>query len=275
MMRFAGTGGKTNCADGKGRQDEDMTTTAALRETYQRDGFVTGIDIFPDEEIREYRSQFDALEAREGREKCQIGIAGRHFDEEFIWRLASDSRILDAMEAVMGRDILLLSTHFFCKYPDPKGETFVAWHQDITYWGLEPPIANTAWLAIDDSDIENGCMKVIPGTHRTGIAPHGKSESAGNLLSINQEIPDEHVDSSQAVNLELKAGQISIHGGQVFHASQPNTSNRRRCGMVIRFIPPEVRQAEANSLGAAWRPILVRGADRFGNFPETAAPFGE
>ena len=173
----------------------------------------------------------------------------------------------------MGSDIMLLTTHFFCKYPDPKGETFVAWHQDITYWGLEPPVAHTAWVAIDDSDIENGCMKAIPGTQKTGIAPHGKSENAGNLLSINQEIPDDHVDQSQASNLVLKAGQISVHDGHVFHASHPNTSHRRRCGLTVRFIPPEIRQTKENSVGITWTPVVVRGEDRFHNFPNTPPPF--
>lgn len=250
-----------------------MIVAEELQQVYDRDGFVTGLDVFPEEEISQYRNSFDELEVREGREKCQIGLAGWHFQEEFIWRLASDPRILEIIEGLMGRDILLLSTHFFCKYPDPQGEKFVAWHQDVTYWGLEPPIAHTAWVAIDDSDIENGCMKAIPGTHRTGIAPHGKSEIDGNLLSINQEISSEYVDESRAVNLELRAGQISVHGGHVFHASHPNNSQRRRCGLTVRFVPPEVRQAKSNSTGNPWRPILVRGEDRFHHFKETPAPF--
>ena len=116
-------------------------------------------------------------------------------------------------------------------------------------------------------------MKAIPGTHRTGIAPHGKSEIDGNLLSINQEISSEYVDESRAVNLELRAGQISVHGGHVFHASHPNNSQRRRCGLTVRFVPPEVRQAKSNSTGNPWRPILVRGEDRFHHFKETPAPF--
>ena len=116
-------------------------------------------------------------------------------------------------------------------------------------------------------------MRVIPGSHRHGIVTHGTSQRAGNQLSINQEIPDELVDSSSAVDLELRAGQISIHDGHLYHASQPNRSHRRRCGMTVRFIRPSVRQANENSLGDAWRPILVGGEDRHGNFTLAERPF--
>jgi ectoine hydroxylase-related dioxygenase (phytanoyl-CoA dioxygenase family) len=243
------------------------------KETYELDGILPRIDVFSKPEIEGFRAQFDDLEAREGKEKCQVGLQARHMDERFIWELATDNRVLDVMEAVMGEDVMLLSTHVFCKYPDKDGKSFVAWHQDITYWGLEPPEAHTAWIAIDDSDIENGCMRVIPESHTTGIAPHAKSEKAGNLLSINQEIPDEHVDDSTAIDLILDAGQMSVHDGSLYHASMPNTSDRRRCGLTVRFIPPYVKQAALNSIKAKWYPIVVRGKDEHHSFKETAAPF--
>ena len=250
-----------------------MTETSAIGETYEENGYVTSIDVFSEEEIDGYRASFDALEAREGKENCQIGLQARHFTEEFIWRMASDRRVIDLMASCMGDDILLLSTHFFCKYPDPEGVKFVAWHQDVTYWGLEPPEAHTAWIAIDDSDVENGCMQVIPGSHKDGIVTHGTSDREGNLLSINQEIPDEYVDKSRAVNFELQAGQMSIHHGSVYHASHPNRSDPRRCGLTVRFIPPCARQKEMNSLGGEWKPILARGEDNFKHYPDTPAPF--
>jgi ectoine hydroxylase-related dioxygenase (phytanoyl-CoA dioxygenase family) len=240
---------------------------------YASDGYLTDLDVFTQEEIGYYRQCFDELEAREGREKCQIGLQAWHLKEQFIWDMSIDKRVVDAMQELMGDDIMLLSTHFFCKYPVTDQEHFVAWHQDITYWGLEPPIADTAWIAIDDSDVENGCMQVIPSSHKNGIAPHDSSERDGNLLSINQEIPDEHVDKSNVVNLCLKAGQMSIHTGQIFHASNPNKSKRRRCGLTVRFIPPHARQADLNSLKTQWQPILLRGEDRHHHYPETPMPF--
>ena len=89
----------------------------------------------------------------------------------------------------------------------------------------------------------------------------------------NQEIPDELVDDSEAVDIELKAGQMSVHDGQLFHASNPNRSTRRRCGLTVRYIPPHVKQAELNSYKQKWQPILLRGEDRFGHFPKTEKPF--
>lgn len=250
-----------------------MAVVDTLKETYETQGFVSPVDVFSESEIGVYRDAFDALEAREGKEKCQIGLQSRHFDEEFIWQLATDKRVVDVMQALMGEDVMLLSTHFFCKYADPESNAFVAWHQDITYWGLEPPIAHTAWIAIDDADVENGCMRFIPESHKNGIAAHDKSTREGNLLSINQEIPDALVDDSQAVDVILKAGQMSVHDGQLFHSSNPNRSNRRRCALTVRYIPPHVKQAVLNSHKQAWQPIVLRGEDRFGHFEKTEAPF--
>ncbi len=244
-----------------------------LAAAYQRDGFVSPLDIFSNSEITDFRAQFDELEAREGKENCQVGLQARHMDVEFIWRMASDVRILEAIVACMGDDVMLLSTHFFCKYPDPEASKYVAWHQDITYWGLEPPEAHTAWIAVDDADLANGCIQIIPGSHRGGIVEHGTSDGGTNLLSINQEIPDELVDKSQAVPIELRAGQVSLHEGRLYHASFPNTSRRRRCGLTARFIAPEARQAQANSIGKDWEPILLRGEDRHHHYPDTAVPF--
>ena len=242
-------------------------------QTYAEQGFLSPLDLFSESEIEHFRACFDELEDREGREMCEIGLQARHLDEEFIWQMATDARILDAMQQLMGEDIMLLSTHFFCKYPDPGATKFVAWHQDVTYWGLQPPEAQTVWVAVDDSDAENGCMRVIPGSHKHGIATHGKSVKVGNLLSINQEIPDELVDTSQAFDLELKAGQISIHDGQLYHASNPNISDRRRCGLTLRYIAPHVAQVELNSLGTRYPTILLRGEDRYNNFPAQKMPF--
>ena len=242
-------------------------------QTYAEQGFLSPLDLFSESELEHFRACFDELEDREGREMCEIGLQARHLDEEFIWQMATDARILDAMQQLMGEDIMLLSTHFFCKYPDPGATKFVAWHQDVTYWGLQPPEAQTVWVAVDDSDAENGCMRVIPGSHKHGIATHGKSVKVGNLLSINQEIPDELVDTSQAFDLELKAGQISIHDGQLYHASNPNISTRRRCGLTLRYIAPHVAQVELNSLGTRYPTILLRGEDRYNNFPEQTRPF--
>src|SRR5579872_2906455 len=153
--------------------------------SYARYGFLTGLRVLDEAGADEVRRRFDRLEALVGQEKAQIGLVDRHFEESFIMELATRPAVLDAVESLIGPDILLLATHFFCKYG--QDEKFVAWHQDLTYWALDPPRAITAWYAIDDADCENGCMKVLPGTHLDGIRDHGKATASGNLLSINQE----------------------------------------------------------------------------------------
>jgi hypothetical protein len=245
-----------------------MTMTGTLAEQWTERGFVPALDVVTPEEATRYRAAFDALEREIPPEAAEVRILDRHFDVEFIWRLATHPRVLDAVEAVLGPDIVLLASNFFCKYPaDERGERFVAWHQDVTYWGLEPPRAITAWIAIDDADVENGCMSVIPGSHREGILEHGKSDRPGNLLSINQEVRDGLVDEARAVSMPLRAGQMSLHDGMLLHGSHPNRSTRRRCGLAVRFTTPDVRQVSPNSLRGYYRPALVRGVDRYKHFP--------
>ena len=151
---------------------------------FTRQGYVPQLKVHGSSDAMCIRRDFDAQEAREGREQAQIGLMDRHFGERFVWELATHPILLDAAEAILGPDLLLLATHFFCKYPvaPETGERFVVWHQDVTYWGLEPPLALSAWYAVDNSDPENGCMRVIPGTH-VRLREHGTSaRRQGNII---------------------------------------------------------------------------------------------
>ena len=254
-----------------------MDLSTAQGEAYKRDGFIQAIDVIEEPQVSRYRQSFDDLEARVGKETAQIGLIDHHFEEKFIWEIATHPTILDTIEALIGPNVLLLATHFFNKYGEgDDAEVFVAWHQDVTFWGLEPPMAITAWYAVDDSDVENGCMRVIPSTHVPGVVEHGKAQQAGNLLSINQEVHLTPEQAASAVDLPLRAGQISIHDGTLIHGSLPNCSERRRCGLTLRYIPTWVRQAEENSvasLGGRWKPVLVRGTDAEQNFGARARPW--
>jgi non-haem Fe2+, alpha-ketoglutarate-dependent halogenase len=263
-----------------------MAAAVGLAREFEARGYVSGLRVLEGRAAVEARRQFDALEAVEGRERCQIGLLDRHFDQLFVWELATHPAVLDAVATMIGPDVLLLATHFFCKYPEEgpgargqgsgSGGKFVAWHQDVTYWGLEPPLAVTAWYAVDDSDRENGCMRVIPASHRDGIREHGKADRPGNLLSINQEVPVSAAEADAAVDLELRAGEISLHHGLLIHGSNPNRSARRRCGLTLRYVPPFARQTALNSHGQGWSAVLVRGEDRYGHFGGRSAPrFGD
>ena len=116
-------------------------------------------------------------------------------------------------------------------------------------------------------------MRFVPGSHRLGLLAHATSGRAGNLLSINQEVPADLVDERRAVNVPLRAGQASLHHGLLLHASFENHSSRRRCGLALRYVPPEVRQVVPNSRGGLWSATLVRGEDRLGHFPSRAVPW--
>jgi hypothetical protein len=249
-----------------------MATSSA--EAYGRDGFVTGIDVFGTSEMSSFRAEFDRLVEQVGRDTSQNAIVHRHFDVPFIWQMATDRRMLDLMEQIMGPDVMLLSTGFFCKYPEKNARAFVGWHQDTHYWGLDPPVAFFAWIAVDDSDAANGAMQVVRGSHVRGAIPHGTSEREGNLLRIHQqEVSSEHIPEDDIVTLELRAGQVSVHHGLTLHGSQPNRSDRRRCGLTVRYITPDVRQSKPNSSGTYWKPILLRGEDRYEHYPRTSPPF--
>jgi non-heme Fe2+,alpha-ketoglutarate-dependent halogenase len=245
-----------------------------LTRGFEAQGYATGIRVADPAEVTMYRQLFDEVEAREGREKCQRGLLDPHFTLPFVWQLATNATVLDAIEEVIGENILLMGSHFFCKYG--PSEAFVAWHQDVTYWGLEPALAVSAWYAVDDSDVGNGCMQVIAGSHRDGIRAHGKSAAPeANLLSINQALEVDARELERLVDIELKAGEISLHHGLTVHGSPPNRSTRRRCGLAMIYIPTYVQQTGQNSLGTKWAAVLVRGENREQNFVDRPAPFSD
>jgi len=158
-------------------------------------------------------------------------------------QLASDPRILKAVKEILGPDILIWSVEFFTKEAGTK--KIVSWHQDLTYWGLGATDDEvTAWLALSPATPESGCMRFIPGSHRHDLLPHTDSFAEENLLSRGQEIAVE-VNEVEAVSVELKPGEMSLHHGRLFHASGPNTSNDRRIGCAIRYITPRVKQIVA------------------------------
>src|SRR6185312_3616744 len=144
---------------------------------------------------------------------------------------------------------------------EKRNSAYVSWHQDSTYWGLEPPDIVSAWVAFSDSTPENGAMRVIPASHKLDQVPHRDTFARDNLLSRGQEIMVD-VDERQAVTLELAAGEMSLHHVRLIHGSDPNPSDLRRIGFAIRYIPTYVRQVAGSHDTAT----LVRGTDRYGNF---------
>lgn len=187
-----------------------------------------------------------------------------------FFSIVTAPELLDLVESVIGSDIVMWASAIFCK-PAQRGLE-VPWHQDGQYWPIRPRATVTAWIALDDVDIGNGCMRVIPGSHQLGEFSHDVSDRED--LVLNNVINDPRLDLSCARNIELRAGQVSLHDVDIVHGSQPNTSGRRRAGFAIRFMPSTSlydrsidpgRASATVPLQFAERPIwLVRGVDRHG-----------
>jgi non-heme Fe2+,alpha-ketoglutarate-dependent halogenase len=240
-----------------------LLSEAAVRQ-YQDDGYYAPVRAISTAEAASLRTHLETHEAGAGR---LAGPLRQKSHLLFTWlnELIRDDRILDAVEDVIGPDILCWGSSFFIK--EPRNTAFVSWHQDSTYWGLDPADVVTAWIAFSDSTPENGAMRVIPGSHKLDQVPHRDTFAPENLLSRGQEIMVK-VDERQAVTLALQAGEMSLHHVRLIHGSEPNPSGLRRIGYAIRYIPTYVRQVA----GAHDTATLVRGVDRYGHFEEEQRP---
>jgi ectoine hydroxylase-related dioxygenase (phytanoyl-CoA dioxygenase family) len=241
-------------------------------ESFHAQGFVSGIRVKDQQGADVIRAHWDALEVAEDlRASGYSTTHSRHLDQRFVWELACDPKILDPVEALIGENVLLFGTRFFCKYGD-SGQHRVSWHQDLDSWALTPPVALTVWYAIDDSAEHNGCMQVIPGSHRAELRQHDTSADDGNILGRGQHLHLSAEEEASAVPVVLEAGEISIHDGALLHASLPNRSSRRRCGLAIRYVPAHVRQHADLAKSPPSKAILVRGRDHAKNFGVNLAP---
>jgi ectoine hydroxylase-related dioxygenase (phytanoyl-CoA dioxygenase family) len=165
---------------------------------------------------------------------------------------------------LLGQDVVAWGSHFFCKMPgDGKA---VAWHQDASYWPLSPSKAVTVWLAIDDADRGNGCMRFLAGSHPFGHLTYRPSDSAEHNV-LNQTIDDAERYGTP-VDVELKAGEVSLHSDLLLHGSEANHSDRRRCGLTLRYCAAEVRAG----LGWNAKGVHVSGSDPSGHWANRARP---
>jgi ectoine hydroxylase-related dioxygenase (phytanoyl-CoA dioxygenase family) len=234
---------------------------------YERAGYVSPIPVMSPAVADAYRRKLEAVEAS-GRLPAGALRTKSHLLLTWVDEIVRNPRVLDAVESIIGPDILVWGTSFFIK--EPHNKSFVSWHQDLTYWGLEPADIVTAWIALSESTSQNGAMRVIPGTHTMEVVPHKDTFAADNLLSRGQEVSVE-VDAAKAVTLELAPGEMSLHHVKLIHGSEPNPSARRRVGLAVRYIPTCVRQT-AGEVDSA---TLVRGRDAFGHFRPEQRPLAD
>ena len=222
-------------------------------QAFERDGFLSPLPCFTPEETRGLRERLEAIEAEN-----VSGRFGLHITTGWAWDLVHDPRIVDPITDVLGPNVLLWSIDWFIKEP---GASYVSYHQDATYWGLEPHNVVTAWVALSDAGPATGPMKFLPGTHTWPILEQEDTFAENNMLSRGQTITQE-LDESTAVLAPLSPGQMSLHHVRVIHASEPNTTGDRRIGMVLRYCATDVRQTKVDGDMA----VLVAGADEYGHF---------
>ena len=231
---------------------------------YTRDGFAGPVDLLSTDEALTLRNRIEAVEAEMGdqiQKRCKIKA---HLPFPFLCELISHPKLLDAVEDIIGPNILCWGSSFFQKEAHDPG--FVSWHQDSTYYGLEPPDTLTAWIAISEASLEAGCMKFIPGSHNKGLYDYAELEADDNLLSRGQTILG--IEDEKAVPVPLKTGQFSFHKEDTVHASDPNRTGDRRIGLSIHYIAPNVR--ETKFPGASAR--VLRGRDTHRHWGEDRWP---
>src|SRR5262245_38219515 len=213
------------------------TRLTGIREQYDRDGYVIVRNVIDADLAQEAREHIDWLMAKNPGTRPEQLHHSLMTKDAFWVRLISDDRLLDVAEQFIGPNIALFASHYIAKRPY-DGQA-VLWHQDGSYWPLAPMEVVTLWLAVDDSTPENGCMRVIPGTQHLELKELKPRADVKNVLG--SETDPSFVDESKAVDVILKAGDVSVHHPNIIHGSNANTSPKRRCGLTIRYIPTSTR----------------------------------
>jgi non-heme Fe2+,alpha-ketoglutarate-dependent halogenase len=241
------------------------STFAEIVPTYEAEGYVSPISVLDAAEVTRYRAAYDAYEesladrlANVPARDRYVYFAETHAYLPWAYELATHPNVLAAVELLLGPDLLIWDSRWFTKRPGDG--TYVSWHQDGTYWALDPPKVSTAWISLARSFPGNGAMQVVPGSHKAGQLRHIDTFEEANALARGQEIAVE-IDEAQAVPLTLAPGEMSLHHIGIVHGSKPNASAEPRIGFAVRFIAAEVKQNVESAIA-----MLARGVDRYGHF---------
>lgn len=235
---------------------EKPKAASSFDEQYERDGFAILRNVIDADLVREASQHLEWLM------KKYPDLRPEHLhhplmENDAFWvRLVTDERLLDIAEHILGPDLACFTAHYVCK-PAHTGQP-VFWHQDGAYWRLAPMRAITIWLAVDETTPENGCLKMIPGSHVAPLRAPERRTDPPNMLysSCEDSFVREWTERASVVDVCLKPGDVSIHHAQILHCSEPNRSEKRRCGLDIGFISTSTR---ISNDGLYLNPILVRG----------------
>jgi hypothetical protein len=235
---------------------------------YHRDGFLSPLTLFSEDEAADIRRELEAAEGRWPEALTGAGRNNAHLTLKCLDEIVHHPVLLDAIEDIIGPDILAYGSVLFIKEPQDPG--FVSWHQDCRYMGLEPhDVAVSAWLALTPSNAVTGCMSMIPGSHKHGVMEHVDTFSETNILTRGQSI--EGIDEAAAVDLILEPGQFSLHSMRTVHGSRPNLGDDRRIGFTIQcYMTPQMHQTISPTMAQ-----LVRGEDPSRHFEYAPRPDGD
>jgi hypothetical protein len=248
---------------------DSHASASPLASAYARDGFYFPCNVTSASQAAGLIADLEAAEAQLAGDRARLSLL-RSYPSQLLPSFAGlvrHPRLLEIVSQIIGPNVLVWSCGFFIKEPGAK--SYVSWHQDLNYWGLDSDREVTAWYALTPATVENGCMRFVAGSHRRKAVPHVDSFATDNLLTRGQEIAVE-VDEASAVDVLLRAGQASFHHGHMFHASGPNTTRARRLGLAIRYIAPSMKQVSGEKLLVS----LVRGRDTHGHFEIVPPPMG-
>ena len=234
---------------------------------FNNNGYLFPIKVMEEKEAFLYRTALEDYEKSQGSAISGIDKHKSHLLFSWVNEIVHNKNILDSVEDILGPNILCWSSSFFIK--EANENSFVSWHQDAQYWGLEPDDVLTAWVAISDASLETGPMEVIPKSHKWQNLEHKETFNEKNLLTRGQEL---NIKTSEytTIPMPLKPGEISLHHVKLAHSSRINKTNDRRIGIAIRYTTPQVKQTKADKEKDT--ALLVRGKDQFMNFNHEIVP---
>lgn len=247
-----------------------MLSTAEI-DRYATEGYLPGRPLLTEAETNYYRAGCERCcgpVVKDGGRKQSTNRVKPYLLFPWAAELVRHKRILDCVQDLIGPDIMVFHTTVWLK--EPRSETFVPWHQDATYFGLAPFEHVTAWVALTDSTPDNGCVQIIPRSHTTGQRPHFDQPDPRAMLSRGQTLADT-IEEDRAIDLVLRAGEVSFHHTLSFHRSGINHTDQRRIGIGVSYIPTRVRHVGSTRLSAT----LVRGIDTFDHFDHEPMPMAE
>lgn len=233
---------------------------------YRSDGIVAPFAVLPEATRRAALDTIAAIDTQPAEIRRGLLLHKTHLVSATLADICRMPAILDRVQSLIGANILVWGANFFLK--EPHSTAYVSWHQDATYWGLEPADIVTAWVALTPSTRESGCLRVVPGSHLWPIVEHVETFAKGNLLSRGQEIAIS-VDPETVRDIPLAPGEMSLHHVKIAHNSEPNQADHRRIGFAIRYVAAHVKPAASDFA------MPVRGVDTWGYFTPEAGGAGE